>query len=465
MISLGQDTTHYVRIGNLSKEAAVGMVPEGDSTFIILLNSGSEDESLSSNFHLLRISEGGNVLEAHSYGTNAVDRAIDFFVTQETIIVCGLTNGHNNALYEAFIYFIDRNDHSISKEYYFNIDEQWTMASALTVDGDSVIVIIETIGEEKEVELIHFDLQGTFISKSLNPLLQGFKAYAITPRVVGSKGFLVVASRIGDSLDAHVLYLDKNFDVEWDASFSLSGDEEFFEAVEVSDSSIIAVGYSNSFFGTDEDILIVQFDSLGMPLDTLLQGYDVTVNNKDDRATSITTRNDSLFLTGYTSTYGEGGVECFTTVLSPSLGLTNFSTTFGTQDNEWSEKIQLHKSGAVGIGQTQHQAQGSQDLLFWYREHFTNNMVETVITSEYYFPESTQVGIEAVNAQTELRNSADLSELSRVKIFDLNGKVILEVDGSQWLEERSTLKGGMYMALGYDRNERPVMAQKVLIVP
>ncbi|MEZ4720742.1 MAG: hypothetical protein R2813_02575 [Flavobacteriales bacterium] len=89
--------------------------------------------------------------------------------------------------------------------------------------------------------------------------------------------------------------------------------------------------------------MVFKLTQYGQLLDTLIQGYNVGIDNRNDRPLDIIEENDTVYITGYTETYGHGGKEAFMTVLSADLKILHGSTTFGTTSDQSRVILRMEK--------------------------------------------------------------------------------------------------------------------------
>ncbi|MCO4805355.1 MAG: T9SS type A sorting domain-containing protein [Flavobacteriales bacterium] len=396
LVGIGQDTIFFNKIGTKYSERGIRMEPIANGEFLILVNSGYSASEASSNVDLVRIDWDGNVKHSTSIGSEASESALDFAIASDsTIIISGISNGLQTG-YNGFLYFV-RND-SLIKEINVSGEAAWNAYDDLTVSDDTVFVVHDFIDDPSSTPVIEkYSIQGDFFERLVLTDLPGYKFESISREKYGS-GFLATGSVLGDSLDGFIIRFNRNFSVEWEYVLGLSGDETYVDLVETNDSSIIAIGNSSSFNGPDFDILVQKFTSLGVSMDTIIQGYGMNVNNGDDLPTDIAIDEDTVYITGHTNTFGLGKSDGFITLMTINLGPKQFSTTFGTKSTDESFQIIKTTKGLCGIGSTDNKTNGLDDIVYWRREVFSNDTTVIADTAYAYDHNPLLLTVESSNA-------------------------------------------------------------------
>lgn len=429
---LAQDTVDYVLIGSKNSEQGVKLIFKTDSTFYALINSGDDDFEANSNIEIWELSEFGEVLKAISIGSAGSDEGINFQVNDSLIMIVGVSNG--NAEYYQGAIFLVTEDGKLKKELYNDLNGEWSKYSCIeTIGSDRLLAILEATDDNfksPEFQILNWDAK--IIKKYSTSELQGFHFNEIKPSNWGS-GFIGCGYINSETKDGFVLRVNKDFEVEWISKMELPGVDVYVSLDEFSDSSIATAAYSDGFFLSDKDIIIEKFDYLGKRLDTLIQGYDQSANNKDDIPTNLFIQNDTIYLTGYTETYGNGEKEAFMTRLTNNLGLVFGSTTFGTTKSEVSNSILKYHDGLIGLGYSEFKTHGLDDVLFWKRSKISSG--QTIVKIEYleYSLSDTAMTIVEVSNNFELgwfQNNREVKitnlekETMNWTVFDIAGNVL-----------------------------------------
>ena len=468
LVGVGQDTISFIKIGTQNDEAGVRIKQYSDSSFVILVNSGNDQAQTNSNIELLTVDTSGFVINSISIGTIRSERASNFALVGESAIITGVSNGYSE-LYEGIIYFVDL-DGTLKSEHHESIANLWSTYTTLSVKGDTCLAVLEVIGSDVYEPVIQiFSVDGESLDQVILSNTEGFHFKQILPV---QNGYLCVGSIGSDSSNAFLVRYDLSFEQQWISVFSTSGKDEFIGVTELKDSSIIVVGNSDGFFLSDQDIVVLKYDKNGQPLDTLFQGYDINADNKDDAVFSVFSKNDTIYSTGYTRTYGFGGSEAFMTRLDKDINPISGSGTFGTTGNEQSNDIISFKSGVVGVGFSENNTQGLRDIVFWKRSKFTANLTELVISDVSYSVSNTILEVKEENPlnfrnlkiiQTgnhfKVESSSD--ELISVEVFDLKGTKCLDFRGYN-NQGFSIFSTGVYIIRVGLENE--VIVKKVVVL-
>lgn len=378
-LGFGQDTLSFLKVGDFGSEEGVEIVSFNDSTYYILANTA--DEFNNSDYQLIPYNPDIGVSSAVNYGTLNSDRALDLTCRDPKIFVVGMTNG-NTASYEGFVHGIEGD--SLSFQYYWGtgVANTWWQASQIEVIDTIIYVLFEDVNQKEVPQLHKLSLSGQPIEAIELEGLVGanfselhFDEHTQTLRACGKR--LNQAA----NQDAFFYAFDLQLEEQWSYVFEEDGDEVFTDFARLNDTSVIIVGYTNSLFEEDDDILVIRLNELSLSPDSILvQGYDSgNVVNRDDRAYGVFIDNDTIFITGETQTYGQGGVDGYITLLNPDLIPIPRGSTFGTPGDDYS--FTLHKDGNAlfGVGTTYERTKGLSDVLLWRRDAFDNTTLFTSV--------------------------------------------------------------------------------------
>lgn len=392
---LGQDTVRIVKYGSSDKEQGVQILENLDSTYHVLMNSGDASFKSNSSIQIIKIDDNDNVLMAKSISSSASEYANDFIVTDDSIIVvCGLSNAIDTR-YSGFVYFLGPNNTLVER--YEAIGNNWSEYSNVILSGDDIIIVLEAITSSTlEPVILSYSKTGLERKRITLSNLHGYKFLEFKKSIWGG-GYIGCGSFPSDSSNGFVIRLDSDFNVEWEYDFSLSGFDQFIDIDEFSDSTIVAIGQSDGFFEDDLDIVVAKLSADGNPIDTIVQGYDVSANNNDEYPSGLFVFNDTVYFTGYTYTYGKGGSEPFMTVLTKDLGLIPYSSTFGSGEDEFSFDCVRNSRMLKGVGYSRNATNGLDDLMIWTREIFNPTFVVVEEELRTYDVNDTIVGFSEEN--------------------------------------------------------------------
>ena len=415
---VGQDTLEFIKVGDYGAEEGVQIVKISDSTYYILANTA--DEFNNSDYQLIEYSSKLGIIRAVNYGTLNSDRALDAAYSDSTLVVVGLTNGRS-AVYEGFMHIIS-NDSFIS-EYYWgsHINSTWLQASQVLIKDTLIYVWFEDVFKNLSPSLHKFTLSGDPLGVINFPQLPGASIREFDYDSL-SQNFFASGSikNENNDRDAFLLSINNELENEWIYTVNKERDEIFEDFARLNDTTIVLVGYSNSFFEEDEDILVVKLNLNNLQPDSILiQGYDSTVNeNRDDRAYSILINDDTIFITGVTATFGQGGMDGYITLLDENLIPIPRGSTFGSPGDDYSFSLWRDRDLLFGVGVTYFQTKGISDILIWERKKITKTTLYTSV-SDFFLVSS---GIVLGTENTQRLVNEDLTQ----KITIING--LLTVD-------------------------------------
>lgn len=436
----GQDTIHYVKIGTEYNEVGVQIERLSDSTFLVLANSGNDLNQNNSSIELLQVALDGSVLNALSLGTIKSDRANQFMVSGQSVVISGISNGYSE-IYEGSIWFLNL-DGSRFQEHHESINGLWSEYSVMLNRDDTVFAVLEAMNSsETNPKIKKFNLNGDFLNDVALNQMNGYHFQQLISSFDG--GFLGVGSILTDSSDAFIIKFDSKFEIEWEKVLSTSGNDVFVGVAQLSDSNIVVAGNSDGIFYDDIDIMVFKLTDNGDFLDTLYQGFDSSVVNRDDLVHSLDVLNDTVYLTGMTKTYGNGGAEVFMSRLDSDLNPVLGSSTFGTTADEESYDILPLNSGVVGVGYTKFNTLGGNDILFWNRNSFTNDTTVIIINTQQYTIDTVITNIKRVEHNLEIeiiqnnnRITCSIPEglKADLQVFDVQGRLIKQINKASYID-------------------------------
>jgi len=172
-----------------------------------------------------------------------------------------------------------------------------------------------------------------------------------------SAGFIDLASR-----DVRLIKLDANGNKVWEKAYGGSGFEDCVAGiVELSNGDYIFTAWSTSYGAGRDDFWVVRIDKNGnMVWDKTFGGTGM-----EDPEAMIRTSDNYLIITGFTTSYGSGGVDVWVLKLDTNGNLI-WSKTFGGVGNErahWSGGLkEIPGEGYVIVGETNSYGDGDKDI-------------------------------------------------------------------------------------------------------
>jgi hypothetical protein len=441
LVGMGQDTTFLYTIGSPADEYALKVKPIQDD-FLILANSGDSVFEANSNAVVLRVDINGNVLNSIMVGSAGTDVALDFEVLSNgSFIVVGFAN-QSSAEYKSFIIGFDSNGNKLFENYsnevdLFKLEHVFNWDQKVYISGSSFY-------ENSNISLIQINSSNGEVIDQIS--LDSTSDYEIASIYqTRDTGLLIAGSKMisNDSTDAFLMKLNKLGEVLWETNFSSSANDAFLDVAELSDSNIIAVGYTAGFgeFG-DEDILLYKVDQFGDSLKQDVRGYNISGNNKSDRANCVAVNGgDSILVSGYSETYSYGMKDLFLSMNNFNVGDLPGSTTAGTLENDFAIDILPYRKGMVGVGTIENQTLGGSDVLFFVRKRFSNFggtkivLVEKELTYDALVLGQNEIESNkgALISRTENKlvvSGVQFPNQSSWQIFDLQGKLVSNQFGS-----------------------------------
>lgn len=443
-MTLAQDTVHYFRLGTNSFEEAVDIEQLSDSTFAVLINSGDGIDQTNADMHVLEVSPMGKVLKSIAVGASTTERGNVMVIKDSLVFVGGTSNGMSSK-YTGVVYGLDWQGNKLL-EVYPEIEGLWSGVQQMFFQGDTLFTVLQALNDptmKLEVHAIDAFTGQVYFKIELDSTA-GFDVRAWRNHPF-ENAYIALGSFAGDSLDAFITNYSRSFERRWHRTHALSGDDAYESIDWFSDSNMIVAGWSSSYNGPDEDILIHLLDAEGYIIKEEVQGYNTTITNKNDRAYSIAIAAwDSIYLTGYTETYGLGQRDIFLSRIDSALISRQGSITFGTESDEWSVQLVRFGAGLVGIGGTNDASLGTQDALFWRRDSIVNNTSFLTDSTVLYEPDTRVLSVpepshdhpryhwnQSIRALT-INEPVDL-----VRLFDLQGRLIAETKSGSLAIHRS----------------------------
>jgi len=462
------DTIHYVNIGGLSAEEAIQMEALTDSTLLVLVNSGEDGGTNDAGIHLLELDADGNVLYAMSVGTYATDQATSMAIQGNLVVIAGRSNG-NAGSYEGCLYFVDWSQKTLIKEVYRSLEGNWSVYTSLVAWGDSVVAVLETSLGLGMPRFEIFDLSGSLTGSQQLDSLEGHRIHKLTTLRHDQMRFVLIGeSEENGDIDAVIAALDPTLNLGWYASIALPGQEAFFDVGQLSDSSLVVVGYSSSYNEEDEDILFAKYSKDGLPIDTTRRGYDVTVDNKDDQGLALAIGDSLIYFSGYMNTFGAGGKDAFLSYVDFDLNFIAPSTTQGTSKEEYTSSMLCFDDAVLGVGLTTFQAGGKSDALFWRRDSITFGSSTSLIHSIIgYQVDEVILGVDdprdtsglsfSVRGANDALQIFSLDRLDRtIYVLDASGRIVCEERLSGMGELVIKLPSGLYLVSQSGKHDQAV---------
>jgi hypothetical protein len=161
------------------------------------------------------------------------------------------------------------------------------------------------------------------------------------------------------SADFWLVKVDSSGNEEWSKTYGSENLDKAHSAVQTSDGGYALAGFTYSFDAGGYDFWLVKTDSLGNEEWNKTFGGE----NREEASSVIQTSDGGYALAGYTTSYGVGGRD-FWLVKTDSSGNLEWSENYGGENWEWAYSvIQTSDGGYALTGYTQSYGAGGLD--FW----------------------------------------------------------------------------------------------------
>ncbi|GAG49427.1 unnamed protein product, partial [marine sediment metagenome] len=157
--------------------------------------------------------------------------------------------------------------------------------------------------------------------------------------------------------DVYLVKTDSMGVEEWSRTFGGSSEDTAYSVEETSDGGYIITGYTSSFGAGNSDIYLVKTDSMGV------EEWSRTFGGSDsDNGDSVQQTSDGGYIiAGRTFSFGAGGMDIYL-VKTDSQGLEEWSRTFGGSGEDYGGTVQVTSDGGYIItGNTQSFGAGGRD--------------------------------------------------------------------------------------------------------
>ncbi|MBT7497566.1 PQQ-binding-like beta-propeller repeat protein, partial [Candidatus Woesearchaeota archaeon] len=174
-------------------------------------------------------------------------------------------------------------------------------------------------------------------------------------------GFIVTGhtySYGGSDYDVLLVKFNSSGAEQWTKSLGGSSSEKGFDVVETSEGDFVVTGSTQSYGDGGDSILLVKFNSSGVEQWTKSLGG----NNNDVGRSIVETSDGGFVVTGYTQSYGDGGVDVLLAKFNSS-GNELWTKSVGGASVEWGYDVIEISGGFVVTGYTHSYGSSDADVL------------------------------------------------------------------------------------------------------
>lgn len=152
--------------------------------------------------------------------------------------------------------------------------------------------------------------------------------------------------------DAFVIKVDSLGNEVWSKTIGGTNNDGFSHGIELSNGDFILVGYTNSFGAGDYDAFVVRLSSTGNIIWT--KTYGGTDNDKV--ATVLVTANNNLLISGYTKSFGAGGLDALVLKVDMNGNLI-WAKSYGESTNDWLKMTGISETASgnyIAVGSSEY---------------------------------------------------------------------------------------------------------------
>ena len=165
------------------------------------------------------------------------------------------------------------------------------------------------------------------------------------------KGYIIAGetySYAKGTVNAYLIKVKENGDTAWSRVYGGNGIEQGNSVQQTADGGYIITGRTNSFGAGDYDVYLIRTDNKGNKI--WMQTFGGT--GSEEGMSVVQTTDGGFIITGYTESYGAGGVDVYL-VRADKNGNQMWTKTFGGKTDDYGMGVQqTHDGGFVIAGYT-----------------------------------------------------------------------------------------------------------------
>jgi hypothetical protein len=371
--------------------------------------------------YMLKIDQGGDTLWTSTFGGASDDWGECVNQTADGgYVIAGGTDSFGAGNYDVYLVRTDASGDTLWTRSIGGTEDDVAYAVEQTADGGCVIAgSTESFGAgDSDVYLIRMDSGGNAVwTKTMGGMETDAGGFV---QQTSDGGFIVIGSTESYGAGASDVYLirtDSDGEIQWTRTFGGTADDEGYYVQQTADGGFILTGYSKSFGAGQKDVYLVRTDADGDVVWTkTLGGSSVDVGES-----VLQTADGGYVITGFTSSYGAGGMDVYL-LRTDSAGDTLWTKTMGGTGYDRCNSVQISADGGYfAAGLTTSFGSGSSDVYLIKLDPETGIETETGGTSRLNIaaadpnPFSSELSITyTIPEQTDVR----------LAVFDLSGRMV-----------------------------------------
>jgi len=362
LLSSAQDTSFIKSYGQIGYNYGEKIIQTADHGYIILGNKsgfvGNTD------VYIVRTNNTGNIVWDKAYGGSEVNWAEDIKPTADGgYIITGYMNIPDNNDYNIMLLKTDSGGNTEWLKNYGG--SNWDLGHSVVETADSGFIVAgETYSfgnGDNDVFLLKTDKNGDSLWSEFYGGSNTDIAYDIS--VCHDGNFIVTGytNSFGKGgFDSYLLKITPSGDTLWTRTYGDTLDDKTFSGIETQDHGIVLTGSTMNFNAMVQDGVIFKADSAGNFLWAGVIGgiyneefYDIFQNS-----------DESLFMAGYTESYGYIGTKDFYMVKTDKNGGYIFGPLYGGDNTDYAIAcIPTSDHGYAIIGTTESMGLGLSNIL------------------------------------------------------------------------------------------------------
>lgn len=453
---------HMYTFGSLANDLGEDISATIDGGLIVVGSTASSGDG-NTDVYLLKIDSSCN--KEWSWALGGLNNDWGYAVKQtfdKGFIIAASTNSYGNGGYDAMLIKRDSSGNYEWERTYG--DNDWDFAYDVIQTFDSGFVFCgETYNNTNgfsDVYVVKTNAVGdTLWTRTVGGALKD-KGNAVIETSDSNIVVVGVKNTLSDSLQAYALKFSKEGTLLWDSAYGGVSNEEVKDVIQTQDGLYVLSGYSTAVVSGDKDYYVIKIDTNGFLVwEQFFSGI------KDEEANALAEiDNGDLWIVGYTEAHGGGKKDPKIFRITSGGWWANQNSTFGVLEDEVATGIAIGLNGSIYLsGYTNSYGEGLNDLMII--------RVDTVVKQQQYTISSTidiaAIGLSEISSHVSIgrvfpnpaNNEINVevsSSPSQIQIIDLLGTVLIkkQLDNRFSKIDLGTISSGVYiLSIENDRGE------------